>query len=222
MEFDFNRYQPQQAFLSEEDLIHSILGYVATELPSQNQLMPFDPSWVCSQANLDNFLNLTMHRMTSEGLLASERSRHSPVGYVIRATPHGVRVAQGAGGYLGYVRAQRQAVARDNQRLSETEHLNKEAARATISAAASASVSATASERAVRASIIGAAVASLIALASIWVQVASASSAAAELAVAKEAIKALQQRVDTLEKQRPLPPAITSKDQSAEAGRGIK
>lgn len=197
-DYGFMYNVPEQSPLTEDEIIHSILSYVVTKLPKKNLMQAIDPTWVCSRANIDIFLNLTMSRMVSEGLITSERSNHSGVGYLIRATPHGIRVAQHPGGYQAYRAGQHQVAVQERWAKLEAERLNQEAARATISAAGAASQSVKVSERAMRVSIVGIVLPSAIAIAALIAQVVSSNNSAAELALVKKQVKELRQQVTSL------------------------
>jgi hypothetical protein len=103
-------YQPEQRILSEDEMIHALLAYVITELPSNRLDELVDPGDVFAGINQDNFINLTMHRMVSESLITVEKARYGRLKFVIRVTPQGIRVAHHLGGYLSYRAEQQNAV----------------------------------------------------------------------------------------------------------------
>jgi hypothetical protein len=189
---------PNQPPLSEEEIIHTVLEYVATKLPNGNLMHSIDPIWVLREKNIALFKNLAMHRMVSEGLITTETTRHSSLGILIKATPHGVRVAKHSGGYYAYATAQRRAMAQERQARFENDRLAQGAARATIDAAESARVSTLMSKRALTISKVAIAIPSIIAIAALVAQVISSSDTATELALAKNQIKELQKQVRVL------------------------
>jgi hypothetical protein len=192
------RYHPEQRVLEEEEQIHTLLSYVATELPSSKLNEVIDPGVVFAGVNQDSFMNLTMHRMVAEGLITTELSRNGRLSHIVRATPQGIRVAQYPGGYHSYAAVKRNTAQQEYRAKIENERLNRQVANATIDAAESARISTLASQKALRISKVAIAIPSLIALAALAAQLVSSNDTAAELAIAKRQIKQLQQQVKVL------------------------
>jgi hypothetical protein len=146
----------QGAFPTEEELIHELLVYVITKLPSNRLDEPIDPGDVFIGLNQDYFINFAMHRMVSEGLITTERSRQGRLKYIIRVTPQGIRVAHHIGGYRSYHAEQQNAAKREHQKKLDNERvatqqqeqereqllLNRQSVAATISNTRVAKVSA--------------------------------------------------------------------------------
>jgi DNA-binding MarR family transcriptional regulator len=191
-------YQPDQPLLPEDEMIHTLLAYMITELPNDGLDELVDPGNIFIGVNRDNFIKFTMHRMVSENLITTERSRQGRSSYVIRVTPHGIRVAHHLGGYRSYHAEQQNAVKQEIQGKLENERVAREAAQATIDAAESARVSALVSKRSLTISKVAIAVPSVIAIAAIVAQVVSNNNASADLELAKSQIKELQQQVKAL------------------------
>jgi hypothetical protein len=103
-------HQPEQPILSEEEMIHALLAYVITEFPSDRLDELIDPAGVLAGINQGNFINLTMHRMVSEGLITSEKARYGRLKHVVKLTPEGIRIAHHTGGYLSYHAEQQNVV----------------------------------------------------------------------------------------------------------------
>jgi hypothetical protein len=191
---------PNQPPLSEEEMIHAVLDYVSTKLPKDNPTHTIDPAWVFNDRNLNSFFGQAMHRMLAEGLITNEASRHTHSRYIIRATTYGIRLAHHPGGYRANLTAQRNLAAQEQRAKAENERLSRDTARATIDAAQAAKLSVDVSERALRISKIGTFASCIIAIAAIVAQVVTSNEAAADLAIAKKQLKALQQQVSELDK----------------------
>jgi hypothetical protein len=199
------RPDPNQPPLSEEEMIHTVLEYVATKLPKDNPTHIIDPAWVFNSRNLNSFFGQAVHRMLAEGLITTETSNQTHSRYIIRATTYGIRLANHPGGYRANLATQRNLAAQEQRVKYENERLSQDAARATIDAAQAAKLSVSVSERALRVSKIGTAIASLIAIAAIVAQVVSSNNAAADSELTKSQIKELQKQVSALSSS-PKPP----------------